>query len=92
MTTPAADVRPRRAPGVLIIESSSDVLVVSTTTPARIVLNGTARALWELCDGATSVEEMTGAVTAVFDTDPDTARAEVSLGLRDLHEAGLVTW
>ena len=92
MTTPGSHATPQRSPDVVIVESSPDALVVSTSVPTRIVLNGTARALWELCDGATSVEEMTGAVTALFDTDGDTARAEVALGLRDLHDAGLVTW
>lgn len=92
MTTPPEQVRPRRAPDVRVVETSADELVVTAGDRTRIVLNGTARALWELCDGVTTVEEMAGAVNAVFDTDADTARTEVSSGLRDLHEAGLITW
>lgn len=44
------------------------------------ILNGTARAIFHLCDGARSVEEIADAVRERFEVDADTAR-------RDVHEA-----
>jgi len=54
------------------------------------VLNATARAVYLLCDGTRSVEEIAGEITAEYDVDGDTALRDVRETVRQLVELGLV--
>lgn len=56
------------------------------------VLNATAFALWELCDGITTPEEMVEAICTLFGVSRGEAERDVELGLADLARAGLVEW
>lgn len=56
------------------------------------VLNDTAFALWELCDGQTEVEEIVVAVAELFGLDVTTARREITGTLDELAEVGLIGW
>ncbi|MDQ3932977.1 MAG: PqqD family protein [Actinomycetota bacterium] len=56
------------------------------------VLNATAFALWELCDGITTPEEMVEAICTLFGVARGDAERDVELGLADLARAGLVEW
>ena len=58
--------------------------------PVALALNPTALALWELCDGQTAVTEMVDAVCALFEVDPDRARADVESALTDMVAAGVI--
>ena len=72
----------------------------STDGPLRLVgqdgtqhtLNPTARALWDLCDGQTTVDEMVWAVCRIFSTDRDTASLDVERILADLVDLDLLEW
>lgn len=55
-------------------------------------LNTTAFALWELCDGTTTPDEMVEAICILFGLSRATAERDVELGLADLTRAGLVEW
>lgn len=55
-------------------------------------LNETALALWELCDGRTTPEEMVSSVCALFDIHPAAARRDIDRTLHELTDAALVTW
>ena len=53
-----------------------DATVLTDERAARAyALNDTALALWELCDGGTTVAEMVGAASMLFAEDPDDLRA-----------------
>jgi hypothetical protein len=56
------------------------------------VLNETALALWELCDGATAPEEMVDAVRVACGLDREVAAADIERTLTELTAAGLVSW
>lgn len=56
------------------------------------VLNATAFALWELCDGITTPKEMVEAICTLFGVARGEAERDVELGLADLTRAGLVEW
>ena len=60
----------------------------SGTSAAR--LNETALAIWDLCDGNTTIEEMIIAVVELCGDPPDVVRADVDKVLGDLSELGLV--
>src|SRR2546421_4046225 len=55
-------------------------------------LNESALALWQLCDGETSVEEMIDAICAICSVNPDQARADVDSTLDAFASAELILW
>ena len=56
------------------------------------ILNETARAIWELCDGHTEPREMVESIVALFDAPRDTVVRDVERALAELHAAGLLRW
>lgn len=83
---------PRRRTDVVLLDTSSRSLVVAEGQQVTHVLNPTARAIWELCDGATTVGEIADAVCTIFDVTHDEAMADVARALEQLAAAGLVHW
>lgn len=78
--------RPRRrsdAPAVLSGDS---------TDSGEIELNATAYAIWELCDGETTVTEMVEASQELFDAPGEVIAADVRAILDELDRAGLIDW
>jgi tetrahydromethanopterin S-methyltransferase subunit H len=53
-------------------------------------LNDSARAIWELCDGNTTVDEMAAAVAELTGMPTDDALRDVVRALDDLKGLGLV--
>jgi hypothetical protein len=58
--------------------------------PGQVALNRTALALWELCDGHTTVAEMVDAVCLLFDVDRERARQDVASALYSMRTAGVI--
>jgi hypothetical protein len=83
---------PRRRTDVLLRDEGTESLVIARGQPVPHVLNPTARAIWELCDGATTVDEVVDAICQVFAVPPDRAVDDVIKTLDDLAQAGLVDW
>ncbi|GIU91957.1 MAG: hypothetical protein KatS3mg011_0863 [Acidimicrobiia bacterium] len=54
------------------------------------VLNPSARAIWELCDGETTPAEMAAAVAAATGLDPQVALGQVEETLASFARLGLV--
>jgi hypothetical protein len=55
-------------------------------------LNPTARAVWELCDGATTVDELVVAICQIFSVEREDATADVVAIVGQLEAVGLVGW
>lgn len=81
--------RPVRTPNV-VAEPWGDNHIVHRDTHEDFVLNPTAFALWELCDGRTTLSEMVEAVCDLFEVGRDQARADVVEGIRDMQAAGIL--
>jgi hypothetical protein len=58
----------------------------------RYVLNETASALWELCDGETASDEMVAAICLLFDAGEAVITADVQRTLREFEHHHLVEW
>ena len=56
------------------------------------VLNVTAKAIWELCDGSTTPEEISSAIAEVTGLSHEEASDHVGQTLRSLKDAGLLVW
>ena len=95
MTVPV----PRHARGVRLRPDGDGALLIAAAADAPpsaadlgLALDPIALALWELCDGETTVEEMTLAVCALFDASPESVRPDITSVLDTLDKAGLLDW
>jgi hypothetical protein len=64
--------------------------LVDGTGQVRGVVNAIGAAVFELCDGATTVEEMAVAASDVFDVDPSRAASELDDAIDQLCALGVV--
>lgn len=92
MSTTTTDRLPLRIPDVTVEHRDDGHVLRRPGRNTAHLLNETALALWQLCDGATTPEEMAEAVAELFGLDRATARHEVRRTLEELTEVGLVTW
>jgi predicted transcriptional regulator len=78
--------------GELVQAASSDGWTVYVSeTDSLHVLNDSARAIWELCDGKTSPSEMAHAISELTGLDAGHAIGEVTETLQSLERVGLVS-
>ena len=91
MTTEVRRLPVRRSEIRLTDEESRSVLI-DTDSGATHVLNPTARAIWELCDGNTTLDELVDAICQVFSVPHSVAERDVAEALARLEEVGLVAW
>lgn len=92
VTSPGQDAPPRRAPGVRLERSCGEALLLSSDGRRLCTANDSAVALWELCDGRTTVEEMVTAVLLISGAEPEVVKHEVVLALTALEEADAIVW
>jgi len=57
-----------------------------------LALNESAAALWELCDGSTTIDEMVVAICEVSSVPADRARDDVERTLVEFQRAGLLAF
>jgi len=68
------------------------VVVCDADQKVMLALNQSAAALWELCDGSTTIDEMVMAICAVSSIPADRARDDVERTLAELRRAGLLVF
>lgn len=83
-------VGPRPAPGVALECDDRHARLVGPDGCHLYALNDTALALWELCDGETTITEMVEAASAIFDVSGDAARRDIDAVIQQLIDAGLL--
>jgi hypothetical protein len=83
---------PRRRNDVELRDDGHDTWLVSNETHATHRLNPTARAIWELCDGTTTLDELAGAICEIFDVPRDVAISDVREVVDQFSAADLVDW
>lgn len=72
--------------------SSDGWTVYEPQTDSLHVLNDSARAIWELCDGQTSPREMADAIAELTGLNLEEAERDVETTLGRLHVLGLVVY
>ena len=90
MSGEGAEWRPRRRAGIDLRRESDRAILVDLSGAPRCELNDTAAALWELCDGTTTVEEMVLAIGVLAAEPEATIRADVTRALIDLRGASVL--
>ena len=88
---PEAQTVPRRRPGASAIELDDNVAVYDDAGQLLILLNVSAAAVWEQCDGATTFGDLAEAlVQAHTDESPDSIARDAWQTVRKLADLGLV--
>lgn len=82
---------PEHAVGVTLVRRGG-VNVLQRGDEEPVALNDVALALWELCDGETTPEEMAAAAAAVFDAPEQQLRDDISATLEELTDRGFLVW
>ena len=90
-STRATTALPRRRAGITVAHHA-DASVLTSRSGAEHTMNATALALWELCDGDTSVREMVNALDRFFDADRADIEVAVVRMLEELSARGLLDW
>jgi Coenzyme PQQ synthesis protein D (PqqD) len=80
----------RHAAGTRLRQLPEGSTTVQSADGVALALDQTALALWELCDGETTVSEITAAVCSLFSGPSDLVEKDISDVLTALVEAGLL--
>jgi hypothetical protein len=91
---PGGGARPqRRHDGAAAVELDDNLALYDDVGQLLIMLNSSAAAVWQRCDGATTLDDMVHELTAAYHADAEAAPAlaeDVRLTVRKLAELGLV--
>lgn len=82
--------RPQRRGELVQSPTSDGWTIYDPEADSLHVVNDTARAIWELCDGQTSADEMAEAVAQLTGLDLSAAKEQVSAALTALGKARLI--
>ena len=81
---------PTRNGQAWVRRGSDDTAVFNPETEKLHLLNASALAIWELCDGSTTGVEMAEAVAELTDLDIEAALADIAIALGELAREGLI--
>ena len=84
--------KPTRRPDVWLRQAGDENALFDQQNGSVHMLNETALAIWELCDGETSPDEMVDAVVTLFGMHQDVVEEDVKRILGDFEHAGLLEW
>lgn len=83
---------PRRRTGLWLRQTQGENAVYDPASGNVHLLNETAWAIWDLCDGDTRPEEMIDAIVEVSHIHPEVVTEDVRRILAEFDDAGIVTW
>ena len=92
MTQPTATARPTRRPDVWLRRAGAENVAYDPSRRAVHVMNATAVAIWDLCDGETAPQEMIDAICEVSALPYDVVTEDVSRILSEFDDAGIISW
>ncbi|MDP8960041.1 MAG: PqqD family protein [Actinomycetota bacterium] len=84
--------RPARKPRVWLHQAQGENTLYDPDTGAVLLLNDTALALWDLCDGENLPREMIDAICALCGLHEDVVTEDVERVLREFDQLGLLEW
>jgi PqqD family protein of HPr-rel-A system len=90
--TQLAGLRPLRKEGLFLRQAKGENAVYDPASGKVHLLNATAWAIWDLCDGDTDPEEMIDAICEISRMHRDLVSEDVRRVLKEFDEAGLLVW
>jgi len=88
MVTPTT--RPRQTPGVVTCEVLDELVAYSPASSQAVSLNVSARAIWELCDGTRTLDDICNELSESAGMPPEALRADVQAAIDQLRDLGLL--
>lgn len=85
-----AKTRPRRRGQAWVQRDGEETAVYNAGSGQLHIVNASALAIWELCDGETTPKEMAEAISELTGLELDASAADVHSTLMTLADAGLV--
>jgi PqqD family protein of HPr-rel-A system len=92
MSDDAGGRRPVRREDVWLRASGDENAVFDPASGALHLLNDTARAIWDLCDGETTLDEMVIAICQLSGLHPDVVTEDVRRILEEFEGLGILAW
>ena len=92
MKTEVREGRPARKKEVWVRQAGKENAVFDPRNGSLHFLNETALAIWDLCDGETTPEEMIEAICQLSGMHRDVIEEDVARTLHRFQHAGLITW
>lgn len=83
---------PLRKEGLFLRQARGENAVYDPETGSVHLLNATAWAIWDLCDGGTDPEEMIDAICEISRMHRDLVSEDVRRVLGEFDQAGLLLW
>jgi PqqD family protein of HPr-rel-A system len=84
--------RPVRRTDVWLRNTKDEIAVYNPGTGDVYLLNETALAIWDLCDGETKPEEMVNAICDITSLPPEVVAEDVERILLEFDTAELIEW
>ncbi|MGH2784129.1 MAG: HPr-rel-A system PqqD family peptide chaperone [Actinomycetota bacterium] len=84
--------RPLRKEGLFLRQANGENAVYDPASGQVHLLNATAWAIWDLCDGETDPEEMIDAICEISRMHRDLVSEDVRRVLSEFDVAGLLRW
>ena len=82
--------RPRQTPGVVTSEVLDELVAYSPASSQAVSLNVSARAIWELCDGTRTLDDICNELSEAAGTPPEALRADVQAAIDQMRDLGLL--
>ena len=86
------DGNPIRKPGAWLRQAENENVIYDPETKAVHILNATATAIWVLCDGETTPEEMVEAICELSGLPDEVVVEDVRRILLQFEEADILSW
>ncbi len=86
------DRRPRRRSDVWVHRAEGENALIRKGSGSVHLLNETALAIWDLCDGENHPDEMIAAICELCGMHPDIIAEDVGRILDELGQEGLIAW
>jgi hypothetical protein len=86
------DRRPRRQSDVWVRRAEGENALVRPGGGRVHLLNDTALAIWDLCDGENRPDEMIAAICELCRAESDVIAKDVQRILDEFEQEGLITW
>jgi hypothetical protein len=83
---------PTRKPGVWLRQAEDENVVYDPDTSAVHLLNVTATAIWVLCDGGTTLDEMVDAIGELSGLPREVVVEDVRRIILQFEEADILVW
>jgi hypothetical protein len=84
------DTRPVRRPGVLFYRALDEMVIYDPTQSCAAALSASSRAIWELCDGTRTTEQICVELAQAYGMLADQLREDVTRALERLCELNLL--